>query len=866
MAEVVNILNEINKSIKELSNTPSAAPMSFQGMTPEEIKKQFDEIHDNLDKQYQKQLEIEEAKKKELETTTLSSRRMEEIVLQSDLRMNSLNRQISVMREMYVELEKQDDLSEEDKARLENMLELIDKKRELVDEISDRYARQRRDITAINRTQENVKNVLKTITGMNFDYESSVFAEMIRGFRASSIDEFTRSATNAFKEHFSLGNVLGHVWSSTKRLVGQMDDARASFQKTNGTTGEYTNTIMTLRREYAEFGVNMKDSFQAFDSLMKKFAGFRDLSMESQKEIAGHTLVMERLGVSHATTAKYLQLTTKSLGMTRAGALQTQKQFVKLASSVNMSADELVAAYSDSLDSLASYGEGSKEIFANLAKFADKAGMSVKTLLNITKQFDTFEGAATQVGKLNAMLGGSYLSTTDMLMAKEDEKILKIKQAMDAAGLQFDQMGRHQKLYITNALGLQSVAEAAALMRGSVSSLNARLKEQTLTQQEAEKRAKLYTTIQEKMNVMFENFAIALGPIVSILGDLLDILGTFLLPVLSVLDFTIGNIVRGLAWLLNKLKETNEGMAAISVVVGLLTARIIYLKAASMGATSAMGFLKMAAGGVFNMFKKVVMFIPGLVTGLLGIGSTAPAAGAAMGASAGPTSAFGLSLLFVGAAIALIVSSIALLVFAFADVIAEAGKANTSIMEVAAGFAILSLAAAGVAIYGVAALVGLGAIAVGIGAVGLAMLLVNMDKLNAMANVFGKLDTLMSGFETSKFQSIVNGIKQIADAIDDIDDDKTIAVSQLVETISRTTEGAAQVAKAQATGKAVKGLTVAARGGTGASMARGGAQTAAAPGYMVNQTIPPIIIKIEEREIVRIFEKYVQGKANVGLA
>jgi hypothetical protein len=101
MAEVVNILNEINKSIKELSSTPSAAPMSFQGMTPEEIKKQFDEIHDNLDKQYQRQLEIEEAKKKELETTTLSSRRMEEIVLQSDLRMNSLNRQISVMREMF---------------------------------------------------------------------------------------------------------------------------------------------------------------------------------------------------------------------------------------------------------------------------------------------------------------------------------------------------------------------------------------------------------------------------------------------------------------------------------------------------------------------------------------------------------------------------------------------------------------------------------------------------------------------------------------------------------------------------------------------------------------------------------------------
>ena len=45
------------------------------------------------------------------------------------------------------------------------------------------------------------------------------------------------------------------------------------------------------------------------------------------------------------------------------------------------------------------------------------------SLMSVTKQFDTFEGAAQSAGKLNAILGGGVVNSMDLLNATEEERV-----------------------------------------------------------------------------------------------------------------------------------------------------------------------------------------------------------------------------------------------------------------------------------------------------------------------------------------------------------------------------------------------------------------------------------------------------------
>ena len=93
-------------------------------------------------------------------------------------------------------------------------------------------------------------------------------------------------------------------------------------------------------------------------------------------------------------------------------------------------------------------------MFEGLQKQAKVTGLSVDQLLGLVgEKFDTFEGAGQAVGKLNAILGGPYLNSIDMLNSTEEQRLEMIKAAIDASGVQFDQLNRFEQKAFASALG-----------------------------------------------------------------------------------------------------------------------------------------------------------------------------------------------------------------------------------------------------------------------------------------------------------------------------------------------------------------------------------------------------------------------------
>ena len=90
---------------------------------------------------------------------------------------------------------------------------------------------------------------------------------------------------------------------------------------------------------------------------------------------------------------------------------------------------------------LAKLGDNGVEAFSELSRISKITGMEMNKLLAVTDKFDTFEGAAESVGKLNALLGGPFLNSMEMVMETDPtERMKKLSDGLRDSGKSFDQM------------------------------------------------------------------------------------------------------------------------------------------------------------------------------------------------------------------------------------------------------------------------------------------------------------------------------------------------------------------------------------------------------------------------------------------
>ena len=94
--------------------------------------------------------------------------------------------------------------------------------------------------------------------------------------------------------------------------------------------------------------------------------------------------------------------------------------------------------------------------------------MEVSDVLSIVEQFDTFDTAAQSVGRLNAILGGPFLNSLEMVTTTDPtERMKMLSDAVNSAGLAFDDMSYYQRRALADAMGMD-IPQLALLMRDCV--------------------------------------------------------------------------------------------------------------------------------------------------------------------------------------------------------------------------------------------------------------------------------------------------------------------------------------------------------------------------------------------------------------
>lgn len=522
--------------------------------------------------------------------------------------------------------------------------------------------------------------------------------------------------------------------AATVSLAVSVQETMAEFNKATGMLGSYNEQIGEAVRATVSAGSSFQQTAEAFQSFIETTSRFTDMNVYTQQSLAQTSIVLDKLGVDASTSAENVQIMTTSLNMTGLEAEETSRRLLSAAQQIGVAPAKMASDFAAAGGQFASFGEKAVDAFLDLSEVAKKTGIELQSLLSITEKFTTFEGAADQVGRLNAILGGPFLNTIDLVtLSLEDPAaaMMEVRNAVLEAGLSFDDMNPAMRRAVAAAAGLEDAGQLAALMSGDLESLGLASSATALQLEELKEQTKFTQTLAEEIEATKLAFMANFEPIVNLL-------------------------IKGLN-LLQSFAETLGGFAplvAFVVLAGAAVGSFMLLKSSLAAATAPLTAL---TGAMTTLNGTIAT-----------LGVEAPLAGEAlgtMGATAAPAGPalleIGAAVLMIGAGIGLAAAGLAAFVYSFSFLTGEQlFTAAAGLVALGLGFAALvssllffSNPAGGVAIgalLAVGAAVLMIASAISIAAAGMSLLIQSIGSLADTADDFERIGTAFENMSIPK--------------------------------------------------------------------------------------------------------------------
>ena len=335
--------------------------------------------------------------------------------------------------------------------------------------------------------------------------------------------DFMKGQAKAVKQLVSGKGALNVLTASIDKVVQAsialamaQDASVVNFRRQTGASGQLDSTIMNLEQSMYTAGVSSEEASQAIQSLYLNVTDFTAMSPANQEELGKTVAVLNELGVSSETSAKNMQFAIKVLGQSTKQAAKLQRELFVFAQGLGVSVDQMASDFASMGPQIAALGSNGEAAFKRLQIQAKNTGLALSELLGLVEKFDTFDSAAQSVGKLNALLGGPYLNTLELVATTDpSERFRILKERIDDAGVSFDDMDYYQRKALASAMGLNE-QQLALLTRGSLDQIMPKPKSaadiESLAKQTAE-----FNTMMEELGQIGRGFAVSLAPIVSVI-------------------------------------------------------------------------------------------------------------------------------------------------------------------------------------------------------------------------------------------------------------------------------------------------------------------------------------------------------------
>ena len=489
-------------------------------MTPEEQKQlaqAIKEANESLEERIEKLDQLEAAARAYGEVTSGTYQTQLELISIGEQRLKLHVEQLKVMRAEPEAVAKAQKALDEYKESQENSIKLL----------QDRIALEKAGSTGAKDFGRSLAG-LTPIIGGNADMTNSYSAKLIMTVKEegglqnalartkSSWKQNTMGVQGAYNAYRFFSQVTMALVGATIKLSTELVSLNAQFNKATGQSRAFNLQMQSAAMRSASLGVSAADTAANMTDLTLNMTDFTSETEATQNQLIDTVGVLGALGVSAQTTTKNLQFMTTSLAMSAQEAEAATRQLFTAAQELKVGPGEMADEFAAASPKLAKFGKQSVETFIDLKEVAKATGIELQTLLGITEQFDTFEGAAERVGQLNAMLGGPFLNTIDMVSVTDPaERMLMLRDAVADAGVAFEDMGYYQKQALAAAAGVE-VSDLGALMAGDLEALGLASSEAEMRMEDLAAQTAFTKDLQQELSAAFMSVVASLAPVLQL--------------------------------------------------------------------------------------------------------------------------------------------------------------------------------------------------------------------------------------------------------------------------------------------------------------------------------------------------------------
>jgi len=742
-------------------------------------------------------------------------------------------------------------LSEQDQAFLDNAEELLRlQEQQVVAAMEFQEATE-----ASLRSTRNVAESLGRSLGISNRLSDSLIGGLIeaRAEGAEFADIMSDLSAN-LQNVFSPANILASGISKISQgltalgavaatAVFSLDNVRASFIKTSGSTRNITGVLSNVRDEFAQLGVNFEDAGAAANMLFTDFNKFANASDALREDLVGLAATNAELGVSLKNTASLLDIGVNAFGMSIEEANMLNKTIQGTARDIGKSFDEVTSDFIALSGQLLVYGDRATDIFFDLEKQSKLTGIAVADLASMFgTAFDTFEGSAQVAGRLNALLGRGVFNATELLYANEAERVKIIATRLKQEGKMFDNMEKFEKLTLANALGIKDLSKVSRLLNAETGDLTEAQRKQIASENQRNELMKASKPIMEDLKNAFLGLLTNAGPLVDSFKSLATSLGDAFRkggPLATLLNNLAGNF--------ETIVYTIIGLKVVSVIGGLAVAFTSLAGAVGLTVTPMMlglGAATALAIALAGIAAAMLIESPSkLVLAFFSFAGAITAVGKSASLNTQGLLALGAAALMIGGGVFLAAEGIAAMASAMAPLsggqLAAVGGillgigAGIGLLATASGIAALPLLALGGALLmvgGGVALVGLG-INMALQPFAEMLQYVNMETALAfttMAGGIGLMATSLIALAASLALIKSEDLASIADILKGISAFSGTSLQVGVNQVKEVMDKSVQLAKNPEGAEAIKEIFEAARAASLAGMAAATATTTTA--------------------------------------
>ena len=255
-----------------------------------------------------------------------------------------------------------------------------------------------------------------------------------------------------------LTSLISGIVKASFMMVLRTSEMRADFSAMAGDAGRMAAEIGRARGGLA--GLSPEEAGAAAASLLGNFSRLIDISSSARGELFKMQGELSRLGVSGADTGQSLEFMMRGLGMSLRSSQSALKGLVTSAASLGQTPAMIMSNFRQLAGTLALYGGRVVKKFTEIAAVAKATGLEMQDIVSIGEGFDTFEGAATRVGQLNALVGGPMLDSMEMLRLQSEEgpeAVTKaVVESLKAQGKSYQNMGYQERKMIAESLNIST--------------------------------------------------------------------------------------------------------------------------------------------------------------------------------------------------------------------------------------------------------------------------------------------------------------------------------------------------------------------------------------------------------------------------